>query len=154
MPKTLLLGLGNDILSDDGVGLRVAAALRRRLANHRDLTVVETAEMGLSLLDQIVDVDVLVLVDAVLTGKAAPGFVHELDGADLATLPAISPHFLGVGETLALGRKLGLSMPNEVRIFAIEVADPFTVSTQLTPELESALPGIIDRIARAVEPEP
>ena len=147
MPGILLLGLGNDILTDDAIGLRVAAALRERFAERKDITVAETAEMGLALLDLVVGFDTLVLVDAIQTQNAQPGFVHEIAGEELRTLPAFSPHFLGVGEALALGRKLGLSVPHHVKIFAIEVQDAFTVSTQLTPVLESALPGIVEHIA-------
>lgn len=148
--RTLLLGLGNDILSDDGVGLRVAAAIEKRLAGRTDLTVVSTTEMGLSLLDQIVGFDDLVVVDAVQTPQGSPGHMHEIDGQELGSLPAVSPHFLGLGEVLALGRKLGLAVPDRVRIFAIEVQDPFTVSTALTPSLESALPSIVDRVIRTL----
>jgi hydrogenase maturation protease len=145
--KTLLLGLGNDLLSDDGVGLLIAAALRERMANQKDLTVLETAEMGLSLLDLVTGYDSLVLVDAVQTGKASAGSVHELDDASLPSVPAISPHFLGIGEALALGHRLGIPVPSQVQIFAIEVQDPFTVGTRLTPPLAAALPGIVERIA-------
>ncbi len=151
MRKLLLLGLGNDLLTDDCIGLRVAAALQEPLAGRENITVAQSAEMGLALLDSLVGFDTLVLVDAIQTRQAAPGFVHEMDGADLQTLPAISPHFLGVGEVLALGRKLGLSVPTQVKIFAIEVQDPFTVGTQLTPALEAALPRILERIALALQ---
>ena len=145
-PRLLVLGLGNDILCDDAIGLHVVRELRRRLAASTNIEVMETAEMGLSLLDFIVGYEALVLVDAVQTGQAPPGFLHELDGSDLKALPGGSPHFLGVGEMLALGRKLGLKMPDQVRIFAIEVADPFTVSTQMTPTLEQALPGLVAHV--------
>jgi hydrogenase maturation protease len=148
--KTLLLGLGNDILTDDAIGMRVAAALRERFTDHSELVITETAEMGLSLLDFIAGFDTLMLVDAIQTHKAAPGFVHEIEGDDLQTLPVISPHFLGVGEALALGRRLGLPVPGKMIIFAIEVKDPFTVSTRLTEALEGALPGIVERVAKSV----
>jgi Ni,Fe-hydrogenase maturation factor len=61
-----------------------------------------------------------------------------------------TPHFVGVSETLALGKQLGLAMPEQVRIFAIEVEDPFTLGTAMTPALEAALPGIVQRIAAAL----
>jgi Ni,Fe-hydrogenase maturation factor len=80
----------------------------------------------------------------------APGFLHELDAAALTRLTGRTPHFLGVSETLALGRKLGLSMPEEVRIFAIEVEDPFTLGTDLSPALQAALPGIVERISSSL----
>lgn len=152
--KTLLLGLGNDLLSDDGIGLRVAAALRESLADQKDLTIAETAEMGLSLLDLVTGFETLVLVDAVQTGQSPPGFVHELDDASLPSVPAVSPHFLGVGEVLALGRRLGVPVPHHVLIFAIEVQDPFTVGTRLTPPMAAAFPGIVERIANCLHEKP
>jgi len=148
--RIILLGLGNDILTDDSIGLRVASEIRRRLDHLPNLTVAETTEMGLSLLDFIVGYDELVIVDAVQTHQAPPGFVHEIGGEALKTLPNLSPHFLGVGEVLALGRELGLPVPQRVRIFAVEVEDPFTVGTQLTSTLEAELPRIVDGIAAAI----
>jgi len=145
-PQLLLLGLGNDILCDDAVGLRVVRVLRERFKNCPNLVVAETTEMGLALLDLIVGFDPLVVVDAIQTGQCPAGFVHEFNGSDLNTLPAISPHFLGVGEALALGRELGLAVPNCIKIFAIEVRDPFQVSEILTPEIELALPSITERV--------
>jgi len=149
--KVLLLGLGNDILTDDSIGLRVAAGLREQFSGREGVTILQTTEMGLALLDIVADCSDLVLVDAVQTHKEAPGFVHELEERDLQPLSNCSPHFLGVGETLALGRKLGISVPVRVKIFAVEAADPFTVSQRLTPSLEAALPAIIERVAAYVE---
>jgi hydrogenase maturation protease len=150
--RTLLLGLGNDLLTDDGIGLRVAAAVRQRLPNHPRLTVLQTTEMGLALLDMIVGFDELVLVDSIQTHQSPPGTVHELDAGDLHQLPLSSPHFIGIGEMLALGRQLGMAVPQRVKIFAIEVQDPFTISTDLTPTLRAALPGIVERVAHALPP--
>lgn len=150
LPHVLLLGLGNDILTDDAVGLHVVQALQRELANHPTLDIRETTEMGLALLDFISGYRAVVLVDSVQTGKAASGFLHELDAAALNQLTGRTPHFLGVSETLALGRKLGLPMPERVIIFAIEVEDPFTLGTTLTPALQTALPGIVARIRDAL----
>ena len=154
MPVTarqlLLLGLGNDILTDDAVGLHVVRELRLKLAAHPSIDIRETTEMGLALLDFITGYRAVVMVDSIQTGKAPPGFLHELDAASLNQLTGRTPHFVGVGETLALGRQLGLAMPEQVKIFAIEVEDPFTLGTDLTPALQSALPGIVQRIAAAV----
>jgi hydrogenase maturation protease len=149
--KLLLLGLGNDILSDDAVGLHVVHELRSELAGHPSIDVRETTEMGLALLDFITGYGAVVIVDSIQTGQAAPGFLHELDVAALTQLTGRTPHFVGVSETLALGRQLGLAMPEQVRIFAIEVEDPFTLGTALTPTLQGALPGIVARIHAALE---
>jgi hydrogenase maturation protease len=148
--SVLLLGLGNDILTDDGVGLHVVRQLQSRLAGHPGIDVRETTEMGLALLDFITGYSAVVIVDSIQTGREAPGFVYELEAAALTQLTGRTPHFLGVSETLALGRQLGLPMPERVKIFAIEVEDPFTLGTALGPALEAALPGIVERIAAVV----
>jgi hydrogenase maturation protease len=150
-PRLLLLGLGNDILTDDAVGLHVVHELRRGLAGHPSIDIRETTEMGLALLDFVTGYRVVVIVDSIQTGRAAPGFLHQLDAAALNQLTGRTPHFVGVSETLALGRQLGLAMPEQVTIFAIEVEDPFTLGTAMTPALQAALPGIVARIAAVLQ---
>jgi hydrogenase maturation protease len=147
IPPVLVLGLGNDILSDDAVGLHVANGVRARLADEPDIEVKATTEMGLALLDGIAGRQAVVLVDSVQTGKAPPGHIHEFGPGDLSQALTTSPHFLGVGETLALGRILGLPMPGEIRILAIEVADPFTLGTDMTPAVQQAVAAAVDRVA-------
>jgi len=58
-----------------------------------------------------------------------------------------TPHFVGVGDALALGGLLGLRMPREVAVFAIEVADPFTLGTSLTPGVAGAVEPAAFRVA-------
>ena len=138
-PRLLLLGLGNDILTDDAIGLLVVRQLHRNFGSHPSIDFHDTTEMGLALLDSI------------QTGRAEPGFLHEVDPVTLKDLSRRTPHFLGLGETLAPGRQLGLAMPKRVKIFAVEVEDPFTLSTQMTPKLQAALPVIVERIAGEVK---
>ena len=144
--QIVVRGLGHDILTDDAVGLLVAREVRTRLGDTPGIAVRETTEMGLTLLDEIVDCGSLILVDAVQTGRVPPGQVHEIGPDDLPQVTATSPHFVGVGETLALGATLGLAMPWRVRIFAIEVADPFTLGTQLTAAVAQAVPAAAERV--------
>ena len=61
-------------------------------------------------------------------------------------LQTISPLFLGLGEMLALGRLLGLVVPKQTLIIAVEVQDAWSVGTRLTPVLEASLPGIVERV--------
>lgn len=146
--SVLLLGLGNDILTDDAIGLNVVRQLKTEFAGDTRIEVRETMEMGLALLDFMVGYRAVVIVDSIQTGNAPPGTIHELDAASLKQLTGRTPHFLGVGETLALGRQLGLAMPEHVRIIAIEVEDPFTLGTALTPVLQEALPQATARVAQ------
>ncbi len=146
----LVLGLGNDLLRDDAIGLRVVRELHDRLPSDAGVDLLESSEMGLALLDLVVGYQELFIVDAVQTGRAGPGHLHEIEGDALRLLPRISPHFLGVGEMLALGRELGLAMPERVRIFAVEVADPFTLDTEMTPVLQVALPRVVEKLLAAL----
>lgn len=146
--RVLVLGLGNDILTDDAVGLLVAREVRTRLGDAPGIAVRETTEMGLTLLDEIVDCGNLILVDAVQTGRVPPGHVHEIGADDLPQVTATSPHFVGVGETLALGATLGLAMPWRVRIIAVEVADPFTLGTQPTAAVAAAVPAAAECVVK------
>src|ERR1035438_10422168 len=95
-PRLLLLGLGNDILTDDAVGLHVVHALQRELAGHPAIDFRETTERGLALLHFITGYRTVAIVDSIQTGKAAPGFLHELDATALTQLTGRTPHFVGV----------------------------------------------------------
>lgn len=144
--RILVLGLGNDILCDDAIGLRVTREVRRQLRPDEEIDVEETEEMGLCLLDYISGYRGLVLVDSIQRGTLPAGEVHEIRADDLRTLSYSAPHFLGIGETLALGRELGLAMPGSIRILAIEVEEPHLLSTDMTPPLQRALPGLVRRV--------
>ena len=97
--KTLVLGLGNDILADDAVGVLAARALRDELAGRAD--VVETAMHGLALLDHFLGYERAILLDAIQTGKQPPGTIIELGVADLSPIATPSPHFTGLPEMTA-----------------------------------------------------
>jgi len=76
--KTLILGLGNPILSDDGVGVGVAGELEGRL-DQQEVTVVETSMAGLSLLDLLIGYDRVIIIDAIQTVGGKAGQIYRLD---------------------------------------------------------------------------
>lgn len=144
--KTLVLGLGNPILSDDGVGLRVAKELRARL-DQPDVTVEETSMAGLALLDMLVGYDRAIIVDAIQTQGGKPGQIYRLDLKALNNTRHItSPHDVSFADALELGSKLSLPLPKQIDIFAIEAADVSTFSEECTPELERAVPVCVETI--------
>ncbi|MBN1868135.1 hydrogenase maturation protease [Candidatus Sumerlaeota bacterium] len=139
--RRLLLGLGNDILTDDAVGLLAARALRERFGGTVD--VVEAGESGLSLLDHVEGYDRVLILDAVVSGQVEVGTVLEFGMDDLGSPVAPSPHFTGMPEMWALGRRLKLQLPQEIRILALEVARPFVFGESLSEEVAPALPAFI-----------
>ncbi len=141
--RRLILGLGNEILTDDAIGFHVAAALQTGFAGIAGTVVSSSDEVGLGLLDILCDYDEVVLIDAIQTGTAEIGYVHEVSSEQLKAMTGVGPHFMGIAEMLALGRELGLDVPGRLRIFAIEVEDPYTMGSCLTSSLQRVMPNVM-----------
>jgi len=144
LPPLRLLGLGNDILADDAVGILAAREIERLALPGLD--VVTSSESGLSLLDHIQDVDRLIVIDSIPTARAEPGTIHVVREHEVAGPPGGSPHFIGLFETLALGRALGLRVPAEVTIIAVEAADCLTLGGPMHPAVAAAIPRVIELV--------
>ena len=148
--KTLILGIGNTVLTDDGVGCRVVQRLKKRLRGRSDITVKETSLSGLSLLDELTGYERLIIVDAIQTKGGKPGDIYKLSPSDFKVGRMAVIHDLGLFSALELGRKLEMEMPREVVIFAIEAKDMATFSEKLSPEVEQAIPRAVDMVLREV----
>jgi hydrogenase maturation protease len=119
----------------------VAAAIRAR---DDPPEVMEMETSGLSLLDGVVGADTLVVVDAVRTGAAKPGTVHVIKEGDLAFAPGGSQHTIGLFEALDLGRALGLDVPTEVVLVAVEALDLETIGGPMSEAVAAAVPAVAD----------
>ncbi|MBI2908501.1 MAG: hydrogenase maturation protease [Chloroflexi bacterium] len=152
--KTLVLGLGNPILTDDGVGFQVVRDLKPRIERD-DVKVEESSLGGLSLLDLITGFDKVILVDAIQTVGGEPGKIYRLEPGDFdATMHAASPHDVNFATALEFGRKVDLPMPSEIVILAIEVEDVTTFSEECTPKVMAAVPECVAMILREVDGSP
>lgn len=152
--KTLILGVGSSILTDDSVGLVVAGRLGERLAGRGDVDVGVNEEAGFSLLEESLGYDRLVVIDSILTGRE-PGAVMRLDLADLGrTIHSNSPHGANLATVMELGRQQNMDVPDEVVIYAIEVVDVLTFGEELTPALAARVGAIVDEIIGEIFPEP
>ncbi len=147
--KTVVLGLGNPILCDDGVGNRIALELEDILGQQQDVTVMETSMSGLSLIDLLAGYDKAIIVDAIQTGKGKVGQIYRLTSdAFNDTRHASSPHDVNFATALELGNQLGMAMPKQIVIYAIEVADTSTFSEKCTPKVSRAIPACIKMITK------
>lgn len=148
--KTLLLGMGNPILSDDSVGVRLAKDVARRLGSVPGLDVVEECSVGgLNLLEVLAGYDRLIVLDAIRTTGGNPGDWYRFDGRALKdTLNLRNVHDVNFATALELGRRMGTHLPTdgEIHVFAVEVADDATFGEALSPAVEAAYPEILSGV--------
>jgi len=148
--KTLILGLGNPILSDDGVGIRVARALEGRL-NQPNVNVMETSVAGLDFLELLVGYDRAIIIDAIQTNEGKAGQVYRLEPeAFNATRHASTPHDVNFATALELGKRLGLALPQQIIIFAIEVENVTTFGEECTPKVREAIPVCVEMVIQEI----
>jgi hydrogenase maturation protease len=141
--RTLVIGLGNPILGDDGVGWRVADLVERDLGRREDLAVVRVGVGGLRLMEMMVGWDRAVIVDAIDTGTAPAGTVTTVPLPGLRDPGAghtASPHDVSLAAALALGRTLGAPLPAEITVVAIEASPNLEFSDHLSPPVGAAVP--------------
>jgi len=148
--KTLILGVGNPILSVDGVGIHVARILKEKGLIGVD--VEELAASGLELLDVVLDHDKVVIVDAIKTDSGVPGEHYVLEEKDFEkSVHGASPHGVNIATALALGRKIVPDrMPKEVVFIAVEADDLVNVSEELTARVRAAIPEIVKRVIQEI----
>src|SRR3972149_6066923 len=108
--RTLVLGLGNPLLRDDSVGLRVVRALQPELDGFPGVELAEDYHGGLRLMERLVGFRRAIVIDAMVTG-AAPGSLHLLDVDGHATQRSASAHDVDLPTALAVGRQAGAELP-------------------------------------------
>lgn len=149
--KTLILGLGNDILTDDAIGIIAVRRLSKIFKDRYEFDFSETTEMGLALLDYIEGYKRLVVIDSIFGEGYEVGMVRELNMEDFAGAGCSTPHFLGLKDTIELGRKMDMIVPEDVLILGIGVEDPFSVSEKLSLKLREKLDDIVEEIGQKIE---
>jgi len=144
--KTLVLGTGNPIVSDDGVGIKVAHEVANQF-NSPQVTVAETSAAGLRLLDSIVGYDKVIIIDAIQTKKGRAGQIYRMKPEDFSFAKHLSsPHQINLVTALELGKMLNLVMPQEITIFAVEAKDITSFNEKCTPEVEKAIPEVVKMV--------
>jgi len=150
--KVLIIGIGNLLRSDDGVGLHVIETLRKEdLSDNVDLM---DGLSGLDILDVIEGYDRIIIIDAIQTG-GEPGTIHKLSLEDLKakhTLHSYSTHLnMDFPTVLELGGKLfPEKIPEDITIIAVEAEDITTISDKCTPQVEKAVPEVVQLIKKLI----
>lgn len=155
--KTIIIGLGNPILSDDGVGIRVSRELNERLKGSimgqtGRVEVTEIYAGGIRLMDAMTGYERAVIIDALVAEERFPGEVLQLSLSDLlCTRNTVSVHDMNLPTALELGRMLGIPLPSEIRIWGIVAKDVETFSDDLSEEVAGSVPAVVEMIVRDME---
>ena len=150
--KILVLGLGNPLVTDDSVGLRVAAELKSRLADRPEVVVSEDYWGGLRLMERMAGFDRAIVIDAICTG-APPGTIHRLTPGSIPTQRSASTHDVNLATALAVGRTAGLHLPRDedILLVGVEAEDILSFGEQCTPAVAAAIGPAAEEVVRAVE---
>lgn len=150
--KTLVLGLGNPVVSDDRVGLLVAQQLAPMLAGRPDVEVGEDYWGGIRLMERLVGYRRAIIVDAIVTGSP-PGTIHRLNPNSISTQHSASAHDVNLPTALEFGRRSGVELPadEQILLIGVEAEDVLNISEQCTPAVLAAVPLAVQEVLRALD---
>jgi len=143
--KTIILGVGNPILGDDGVGIHVANQIKKKI-QHPNITIDEAITGGMNLLDLLLGYDKAIIIDAVKTQKGIQGEVKRIPLTDFNTMHSCNPHDVSLIEAIEMAKKMGeTKIPKEIVIIGILMERiPCEFGEKLSKEISAAVPKAVE----------
>ncbi len=155
--RTRIIGLGNTILTDDGVGIYAAREVCSRLSEtgaNPPPDFVESEVAGFALMELMAGWQRVILLDSIQFNGVAPGTVIRLEPTDLRTsLRLRSVHEIDLPTVMELGRHLGLQMPDRVVIFGIQAQDASTFGESLSGSVEAGMLKAVELVLAELDPQ-
>lgn len=142
--RTVIVGMGNPLLGDDGVGILVAKEVGKLLPW---VEVVEANLAGIPLLEEIVGYDRAIIVDSIKGGGKHLGKMRKLRLEELGMSVPSGSHGVGLGTAVALGKRWGYEVPELIEVYAIEVVENDRLQQGCSPQLQAKVPELAARIA-------
>lgn len=152
--RALVLGIGNPILGDDGIGVRVAQELAKEIKDE-NIDVKDTSVDGLNLLELIVGYDKVVIIDAIMTEGGEVGEIYKLRPEDsVRTMHfTTSPHHGNLATAIEMGRKLlADQMPGGIVVFAVSIQEVTEITEEMTRKVKEAVPKVMSLILEEIDP--
>jgi len=145
--KTIILGVGNPILGDDGIGIHVINHLKKHIRNN-DVVLDEAMTGGMNLLDKIIGYDKAILIDAVHIKEESVGKVKRFLLSDFASVHSYNPHDVSLIEAIDLSKKLGnTDIPKKIIVIGIVLHKlPIDFTDKLSPKVAAAVPKAVDAV--------
>lgn len=140
--KTIVVGLGNPILGDDGIGWKVAEAVKQQLASDSPIDTEFLSLGGISLMEHLIGYERAILIDAVASdqeiGSVIVSNLNEMP--DYSAFHIASAHDTSLQNALKLGKSMGVSLPKEVIVVGIATDHIYDFSEALSPAVARAIP--------------
>lgn len=150
MKKILVLGLGNEFLSDDAIGIIALRKLKEKFDSIADFQ--ETAESGLALIDYLIGYQKVLILDSIKKNIEDAGTIELIDLKDMEEKNWIkSPHYIGLPFSLKIAKNLKLKLPKIIKVLAMLVEDPYTIKEGLTEKVKNSLPFYISLASSIIE---
>ncbi len=149
--KTLLIGVGNPFLGDDGVGAYIVKKIESIVGSMPELDVKTVSTSGIHLLEEILGYDNVILVDGIVTDGHV-GHIYKLRPNDLAkTTHLSSPHDLNFASAYEMGMRFSAdSMPKSIEIYGIEIRRSTTFSQDLSPAVRKSAESVVNMILESL----
>ncbi|MDR3435181.1 HyaD/HybD family hydrogenase maturation endopeptidase [Telmatospirillum sp.] len=143
--RVVVLGIGNVLMSDEGIGVHAVDALQKRFALHDDVEVIDGGTTGMELLPDLEGAQYLVVIDAVRVGKPA-GSVVRLEGDEVPAFfkTKLSPHQVGLSDVLAALRFSG-GAPDHVILIGVQPAS-LDMGMDLSPTVAARMDEVLDLV--------
>ncbi len=149
MNNKSVIFLGNYLFRDDKVPLLIGESLRDKL--ERDgFTVYIVEKTGYILMEYLEGMDIVFIVDSIKTGRYEIGSIIVVKPEDFKIYSPLSPHYVGIPETLKLMSMLNLNPPKHTIIIGIEVEDPYTLDESISPSLAPIIDTISKKLYREI----
>ena len=144
--NTIVVGIGNPILGDDGVGIHAIRELKERTSDP-NLVMEEAFTGGLNLLDMIREYDRAILIDAVCIKDMDVGEVTIVDVHEMATVHSSNPHDVSFPEALDLARKMGdEKIPEEIILIGINIIESLEFKDELSKDVAGAVRIAVEKV--------
>lgn len=140
--RVVVLGIGNTIMSDEGVGVHAVEALRRSYTLPGFVEIIDGGTSSMELLDDLADVDLLVVVDAVKAGKPE-GTLVRLGDSEVPVFfrSKLSPHQIGLSDVMASLEFVG-QFPKHMVVIGVQ-AENFELGLEMTPLIAARVPDLV-----------
>lgn len=144
--RVVVLGVGNILLSDEGIGVHAVTRLAETYDLPPEIEVIDGGTSGMDCLDQLAEADLLVIADC-MRAKKAPGTVTRLGGDQLQAFfkTKVSPHQVGLSDVLATLTLHGIQ-PRQTVLLGVE-PQSFALGMEPTPVVAASLPALVDALA-------